>query len=87
MDGWHGGWGSGWWILMPVLWIVLIAVIVWAVTHLFPGRPGGGGERRSEAYYETPKEILDRRLASGEIDIEKYDAMLAKLRSANKGGV
>ena len=79
MDGSYGGMGGGWWILMVVFWVGLIAAIVWAGAQLF-ARPGtvdhsvGAGER--------PGEILDRRLASGEIDAETYDALRDKLRAA-----
>lgn len=85
MDGWHSGWGSGWWILMPILWIVLIGAIVWAVTQLFPGRDGRHSGNRRDRLDETPEEILDRRLASGEIDVETYDATREKLRAVRVG--
>ena len=82
MDGWYdgSGMGGGWWILMMVFWIGLIAAIVWAGARLFaqPGptdHSGGAGER--------PGEILARRLASGEIDAETYDALREKLRAAH----
>lgn len=66
----HGGWGGwGWLTLMPLLWIVLIGLIVWAAIRLSQrpsDRPGGQPGR------ESPQEILDRRFASGEIDAETY---------------
>lgn len=78
MNGWDGGMGAGGWFLMSLLWIVLLVVIVWAVTHLFPRRE----ERRALAdgspSRERPEDILDRRLALGEIDLETH----AKLREA-----
>ena len=80
MDGWYDGMDGGWWILMIVFWVGLIAAIVWAGAQLF-ARPGqvdpssGAGER--------PGEILERRLASGEIDAETYDALREKLRAAH----
>ena len=80
MDGWYDGMNGGWWILMIVFWVSLIAAIVWAGALLF-ARPdpadhsGGAGER--------PGEILERRLASGEIDAETYDALREKLRAAH----
>lgn len=65
---------------MTVFWVGLIAAIVWAGARLF-ARPGpvdrfsGAGER--------PGEILERRLASGEIDADTYDALREKLRAAH----
>ena len=78
MDGVYGGMDGGWWILMVVFWVGLLAAIVWAGARLFdrPGTtqpPGGSGDR--------PGEILERRLASGEIDAETYDTLREKLRA------
>jgi putative membrane protein len=67
--------------LMPLLWIALIAVIVWAVVRLVqrPGDAGYAGQRPHDTGYagqprETPQEILDRRFALGEIDADAYTA-------------
>ncbi len=77
MDGWNGGMGGGWWLLMTVFWVALIGVIVWAVGSLFPVRRDG-----LAALPERPEEILDRRLARGEIDAATYDELRGKLRAA-----
>ncbi len=84
------GWGSGWWVLMPLLWVVLIAVIVWAVTQLFPGRSNHSqatytSESRPNKPREAAEEILERRLAKGEIDIETYNATREALRTSRSG--
>jgi putative membrane protein len=66
----YGDWsGWGWMMLMPLLWIPLIVVIVWAVVKLAqrPADRAADQPRR-----ETPQEILDRRFASGEIDADAY---------------
>ncbi|GGR74214.1 hypothetical protein GCM10010169_17590 [Micromonospora fulviviridis] len=70
------GYGSGWiWmILMPVVWVALIAVIVWAVARAIQ-RPGDNGRQ----VRETPQEILDRRFALGEIDAVEYRRARAHL--------
>ena len=70
-------------VLLVLFWVALIVVIVWALTRLFPrdGRsaspvvPARGGD--------SPLGILDRRLASGEIDVDTY----ARVRSALEGVV
>ncbi|WP_028800210.1 SHOCT domain-containing protein [Streptomyces sp. 142MFCol3.1] len=71
---WNGGWA--WMAFMPVLWIALIALAVWAVIRLThgasdrtAGRTGGWADSKPR---ETPEEILDRRYASGEIDTDTY---------------
>ena len=75
--GW-GGLGALGWILIPLFWIALIALIVWAVTR-FLHSPGGRGESRIERREESPHEILDRRFANGEIDTSAYEQMKARL--------
>jgi len=79
MDGWYDGMGGGGWVLMSLLWIVLVAAMVWAVTRLFPRRD------RDDAPTD-PKAILDRRLAGGEIDPETYETLRAKLRETRPVG-
>ncbi|HEY3549272.1 MAG TPA: SHOCT domain-containing protein [Propionicimonas sp.] len=77
--GW-GGMGWGGMVGMVLFWVVLIAAIVWAVTRLLPGRqrPTSG----AGSALETPEDILDRRYARGEIDLETYQAQRAVLIAA-----
>jgi putative membrane protein len=67
-------------IAMVVFWLVLIALIVWAVSRLLPGREVRQGP--SASAQETPEEILDRRFARGEVDLETYQLQRAALASA-----
>jgi putative membrane protein len=78
MMGWYGGgMGAGMWMFMGVFWLALLALIIWAVVRLLPSRDGG-----SERQADSPEEILDRRFARGEIDLEAYQARRAALASA-----
>jgi putative membrane protein len=71
----YGEWaGWGWMMLMPLAWIALIGVIVWAVVMVVQR-----GYRATVPLRETPQEILDRRLASGEIDPDAYTQARAVL--------
>ncbi|MCB2178151.1 MAG: SHOCT domain-containing protein [Actinomycetales bacterium] len=88
MMGWYGGGMNGFgWLGMGLFWLVLLGVIVWLVVRLAtsgarvppqppaappvappavpPARPSGTA---------AALEILDRRLAQGEIDVETYRA-------------
>ena len=79
MMNWSGGMGAGGGVFMSVLWVVLIAAIVWAMAALF-----GRSDRSSGASIaERPEEVLDRRLASGEIDSDTYDTLRKRLRAAH----
>ena len=79
MMGWYGG-GMGplGWLVMGLFWLILLGLIVWLVTRLLPA--GSGGTTRPPG--ESPLEILDRRLASGEIDLDTWQAQRAALIAA-----
>jgi putative membrane protein len=76
----YGGMGAGGWILMSVIWIALIALIVWAVVSVLPRGPRTTSDRELA---DSPEEILDRRLAAGDIDAQTYDELRGKLRAAH----
>lgn len=80
MNGINDGMGAGGWLLMSVFWVALIAVIVWAVAAL--STRDGSRDSAASGLAERPDEVLDRRLASGEIDAATYDTLRAKLREA-----
>ncbi len=69
--------GAAGWILMLAFWVALLALIVWGVLRLLPRAQQSVIEPRSSA--QSASEILDRRLASGEIDIDSYEQLRAKL--------
>ena len=61
-----GGWW--WWIPMTVTMVVFWALVVWAIVRL----AGAPWERRSGGGRPTSIEILDERLARGEIGLSEY---------------
>lgn len=83
---WDGG-GWAWWMaFMPLLWIALIALMVWAVVRLtHRTAPRDGGTHGGPPPRETPEEILDRRFASGEIDAETYAEARKRLAAHRPG--
>jgi putative membrane protein len=82
MNGWDNGMGAGGWVLMILAWIALLGLVVWAISRLFPTRSGGDSRGQTA---ETPEEILDRRLARGEIDTDEYARLRDALISAHGG--
>lgn len=80
------GYGPGaWWMmLMPVLWIALIGVVVWAVVRLVRPQDGPSSGGPSHQPRETPREILDRRYAQGDIDDEAYTRARTRLAGQDK---
>lgn len=64
MMGWYNQ-TNVWMVVMMLTWPLLIAAAVWAVVALTRGTT----PRRSE---RTPRQILDERLATGEIDPDAH---------------
>ncbi len=83
MMGWYGG-GMGWggWFGMGLFWLLLLAVIVFLVVRLLPGAGQSGSGQGGGQRQESPEEILDRRFAQGEIDVETYQMQRAALVQA-----
>lgn len=72
MMGWYnacsaGGYSWGWMIVMTLALAALIGVGVWAVIRLTRGDAAAATD-----VGETPQQVLDRRLAAGEIDTDEY---------------
>lgn len=60
---------GGSFLLMALMWLVIIGFGIWLVTWIVRrDQHGVPGYERAE----TPRQILDRRFASGEIDAETY---------------
>lgn len=73
MWGWESGGG---WLMMGfgmLIWVALIALVVWLVIRAVGPRQAAGGS-------ESAEELLRRRFASGEIDTEEYQSRLEALR-------
>lgn len=66
----RGWWGGGWWWIW---WIVWILIVVWAFAWWAPW----GADHRAARL--TPLEVLQHRLARGEITPEEYERRRALL--------
>jgi putative membrane protein len=65
----HGiGWG--WWLLMSLGMVAFWGLVIWATVALVRGTG-----RPPQTEPERPLEVLQRRLANGEITIEEYDQL------------
>lgn len=64
---WYGGtwWGAGGMMFMGLFWILLIGLGIWFISWI---------TKRDEpsVKVESPRQVLDRRLASGDIEISEY---------------
>lgn len=78
MMGPYGAMGYGLWVFMGVFWVAVLALILFLVVRLLPSNSGLAGSPQRD----SAEEILDRRFARGEIDVETYQAQRAALASA-----
>jgi putative membrane protein len=70
------------WLAMGVFWLMVLGLIAWLVVRLLPG----GSTATARPMGESPLEILDRRLASGEIDLPTWQAQRAAILGAQREG-
>ena len=83
MMGWYGGgMGAFMWLGMGLFWLILLGLIVWLVIRLLPG----SSEPPTRTPGESAVEILDRRMANGEIDMGAWQAQRAALLAAQRDG-
>ena len=78
MGSYGNGMGNFAWLGMGAFWLILLLLIVWLVVRLLPGSSG----RTSRPGGESALDILDRRLASGEIDTQAWQAQREVLLGA-----
>jgi putative membrane protein len=67
-------------MFMGLFWLVLLGVILFLVVRLLPGTGTPDGDGRPPQ--DSPEDILDKRFARGEIDLETYQAQRAALAQA-----
>ena len=67
--------GWGWAILMTIAWLVLLGLLLGVVLAAVRDRRGA-----------SPREILDRRLAAGEIDLDEYERARAAMSRGGTDG-
>ncbi|MGN6586102.1 MAG: SHOCT domain-containing protein [Solirubrobacterales bacterium] len=61
-------WGTGWWIVMMLMMVIFWALVIFGAVWLARSLAGGHHTIR----HRDPLEVLDHRLASGEISSEEY---------------
>lgn len=81
MMGGFGGFGMGFGI---ILWLAVIALVVWSVVRIFPNQNRESRGRGSAG--DPPEEILRQRFAEGKIDAEQYERLLEVLKGARTKG-
>lgn len=73
--GHMGDWGAGSWLAMIAFWGLIIVLLVWAVREFAAPRSERG---------PGPTDLLEHRLAAGEIGIEEYRERRAAIEDANR---
>ncbi len=82
MDNWHSPWhgGTSWeaWLLFVLMVVIVVAVVV-AVIYFVRAASGTSSASMAGGTSESPRDILKRRYAAGEIDREEYQQKLQDL--------
>lgn len=60
--------GAGWWIAMVAMMVVFWALVIFGAVWLVRSLSGG----HHTIHHRDPGEVLDHRLANGEISVEEY---------------
>jgi putative membrane protein len=62
------------WVATGAFWVLILGLIVWVIARLLPG-----STKTTSTAGDSPMEILNSRLASGEIDLAAWRAKRAAL--------
>jgi putative membrane protein len=72
--------GGGWWLLMSVGMVAFWALLLYGVVWLARGTASRGPQApQPPAPSESPQQVLERRLAAGEVSVEEYERLRAVL--------
>src|SRR5450759_3882573 len=75
MGSYGSGMGSLGWLGMGAFWFLLLGLILWLVMRLLPSR-----SRTSRSTGDSAAQILDRRMASGELDTPAWQTQRSALQ-------
>ncbi|HEX6744555.1 MAG TPA: SHOCT domain-containing protein [Solirubrobacteraceae bacterium] len=77
---WHmNDLGWGWWLLMSVGMVAFWALLIYGVVWLARGASSQAPPAPQPPAPESPQQVLERRLAAGDIDVEEYERLRAVL--------
>ena len=87
--GWYdnGHMGAGGWIVMILAVSLFWAALIFAGVTFFRSIDGRGGRERvrtNDPGRRDPVDILDERLARGELEIDEYEARKTALRGSRR---
>lgn len=73
---WNGNFGSGSWVVMSLMMLAVWGIVAWVVVAAMRAR-------RSEAP-PSAREVIEGRLARGEITVAEYEALDRALQSGHQ---
>ena len=79
------GYGGAWAVLMVVGMLVLLGLLIWAVYAVVGGESRQGfGRGDSKSSSPTAREVLDERLARGEINTDEYRHLVDTISAGDR---
>jgi putative membrane protein len=76
---WHAGASAGAWLMFALMIVIVVAVLVAVFYFLRAASGTRAGSTANGVSPESPRDILKRRYAAGEIDREEYQQKLKDL--------
>jgi uncharacterized membrane protein len=82
------GWGWTMMVFWSLIWIGFLGVLAWAAIERIRGgsQSASGQTPPTNATNKTAREVLDARLAAGEIDIGEYQKRRAAIEDSRRVG-
>jgi uncharacterized membrane protein len=77
MMNWNDNGGNGWWPLMCLMTVIVVGVAIWAGITLLRRTPRNGSD--------SGQQILDQRLARGEISVAEFEERRAAMTTTGRG--
>ena len=73
-------------VLWSLIWIGFLSVLTWAAVQWIRGgsRGSDGPESPIKTTNKTAREVLDERLAAGEVDVDEYQKRRAALEGSSR---
>jgi uncharacterized membrane protein len=86
MMDWNGHMTAAGWILMIIWTLVIVGLIAGVIYWLVATRETATQRPDSSSHEPGAQEILDRRLASGELTVEQYEQLHDALEARSSSG-
>jgi uncharacterized membrane protein len=86
MTYWGDHMGAGAWVFSILATLIIVALIVGVIMSVVQNAGDKGGSGHTADVAASSREILDRRLASGELTVEQYKELRETIKGSTPDG-